>query len=136
MKTRDKLETEDKLRIQYALTAVVTLFVGILILVAPDILAVNQDPLLFGALGCIWITFGILSILGLKQPLNLVPVLIFQLIYKVVRNLPVFSAGAFHPMIYTTLLPLHIGLSRYIKLIFFKTGKNPERHTTAYAKLF
>ena len=43
----------------------------------------NQDPLLFGALGCIWLTFGILSILGLRQPLKLVPVLIFQLIYKI-----------------------------------------------------
>lgn len=84
MRTRDKLETEDKLRIQYALTAIITIFIGVLILVAPDILMANQDPLLFGALGCIWLTFGILSILGLRQPLKLVPVLIFQLIYKII----------------------------------------------------
>ena len=84
MKTLDKLDREDKLKIQYALTAIMTIFSGLIILIAPEILAANQDPLLFGALGCIWLTFGILSILGLKEPLKFVPVLVFQLIYKVI----------------------------------------------------
>ena len=79
-----QFDTEEKLQIQYTLTAIITIFAGLLIVIAPNVLAANQDPLLFGALGCIWLTFGILSILGIKKPLKFLPVLIFQLIYKII----------------------------------------------------
>jgi len=84
VKILDNLQKEDKLKIQYALTAIVTIFIGIVVIAAPDLIAPNQDPLLFGALGCIWLTFGILSVLGLKEPMKFIPILVMQLIYKLI----------------------------------------------------
>ncbi|HVO65979.1 MAG TPA: hypothetical protein VMT12_05785 [Syntrophales bacterium] len=59
----------------------------------------NQDPIVFGICGSIWVACGLISILGLRSPLKFSPILLFQLIYKVVWFigviLPVFIAGAF-----------------------------------------
>jgi len=42
----------------------------------------SQDPIVFGAFGCMLISSGILAILGLRSPLKFVPLLLFQLCYK------------------------------------------------------
>ena len=42
----------------------------------------SQDPILFGIVACIYVSFGILSILGLRAPLKFVPLLLLQLSYK------------------------------------------------------
>ena len=59
----------------------------------------NQDPIVFGILGSVWVAFGLLSILGLRSPLKFSPVLLLQLTYKVVWFigviLPVLIAGEF-----------------------------------------
>lgn len=42
----------------------------------------DQDPIVFGAYGCMLISSGILAIFGLRSPLKFVPLLLFQLCYK------------------------------------------------------
>ena len=42
----------------------------------------TQDPIVYGVTGSVWLSFGLLSILGLKSPLKFVPVLLMQLTYK------------------------------------------------------
>ena len=42
----------------------------------------GQDPIVFGAFGCMLISSGILGLLGLRAPLKFVPLLLFQLFYK------------------------------------------------------
>ena len=44
----------------------------------------SQDPIIFGIIGSIYMAFGLLSILGLRDPLKFVPVLLLQLFYKLV----------------------------------------------------
>jgi len=59
----------------------------------------SQDPIVFGICGSVWVAFGLLSILGLRSPLKIAPVLLLQLSYKVVWFigvlLPVLIAGEF-----------------------------------------
>ena len=59
----------------------------------------SQDPIVFGICGSVWVAFGLLSILGLRSPLNISPVLLLQLCYKLVWFigviLPVLIAGEF-----------------------------------------
>jgi len=42
----------------------------------------SQDPIVFGAFGCMLTASGILAVLGLRSPLKFVPLLLFELIYK------------------------------------------------------
>jgi len=44
----------------------------------------SQDPIVFGAFGCMLISSGILAVLGLRSPLKFVPLLLFQLFYKTI----------------------------------------------------
>ena len=59
----------------------------------------NQDPIVFGILGSVWVAFGLLSILGLRAPLKFSPLLLLQLTYKLVWFigviLPLLIAGQF-----------------------------------------
>ena len=59
----------------------------------------NQDPIVFGICGSVWVAFGFLSILGLRSPLKYSPVLLLQLSYKVVWFIgvlfPILIAGRF-----------------------------------------
>jgi len=59
----------------------------------------NQDPIVFGVAGSVYLSFALLSILGLKAPLKFVPVLLLQLSYKVVWFIgviiPIIFAGKF-----------------------------------------
>ena len=42
----------------------------------------GQDPIVFGAFGCMLVSSGILALLGLRAPLKFAPLLLFQLFYK------------------------------------------------------
>ena len=59
----------------------------------------SQDPIVFGVCGSVYLSFALLSILGLRSPLKFVPVLLLQLCYKVVWMigviLPLLVAGVF-----------------------------------------
>ena len=60
-----------------------------------------QDPIVYGVMGSVYLSFGLLSILGLKAPLKFVPVLLLQLSYKVVWFVgvvaPILFTGRFQP---------------------------------------
>lgn len=60
----------------------------------------NQDRVIsFGVTGSVYLSFALLSILGLRSPLRFTPVLLLQLCYKVVWFigvvLPILLAGKF-----------------------------------------
>lgn len=44
----------------------------------------GQDPVVLGVTGSVYLSFGLLSILGLRAPLKFAPVLLLQLSYKVI----------------------------------------------------
>ena len=77
---------------------------GLGILIAPGFLRTVfgwpvQDPVVFGIVGSVYLAFGLLSILGLRSPLQFVPVLLLQLCYKTVwmigAVLPLLVEGRF-----------------------------------------
>jgi len=79
----------DWLKFMYIYTAVGTGGFGLGMVFAPDVFLSmfkfpSQDPIVFGAFGCMLISSGILGILGLRSPLKFVPLLLFQLCYKVI----------------------------------------------------
>lgn len=59
----------------------------------------SGDPIVFGITGSVFLSFALLSILGLRSPLKLVPVLMLQLSYKVLWLigviLPLLVSGNF-----------------------------------------
>lgn len=55
-----------------------------------------QDPIVYGVMGSVYLSFGLLSIPGLKEPLKYVPVLLLQLCYKVV-----WFIGVVAPILFT-----------------------------------
>jgi len=60
----------------------------------------NQDRILsFGVTGSVYLSFALLSILGLRSPLKFTPILLLQLCYKVVWFigvvLPILFTGKF-----------------------------------------
>ena len=58
-----------------------------------------SDPIVFGVTGSVYLSFALLSILGLRSPLKFAPILLLQLTYKVVWFigviLPILFAGKF-----------------------------------------
>ena len=57
----------------------------------------NQDPVIsFGVTGSVYLSFALLSILGLKAPLKFVPVLLLQLSYK-----SIWFVGVILPLLVT-----------------------------------
>ncbi len=67
------------------------------------------DPIVFGIVGSVYLSFGLLSILGLRFPLKFVPVLLLQLSYKVV-----WFVGVILPMLISGNFPtyaiLHVSI--------------------------
>jgi len=55
-----------------------------------------QDPIVYGITGSVYLSFGLLSILGLKAPLKFLPVLLLQLSYKLV-----WFVGVVAPLLFT-----------------------------------
>jgi hypothetical protein len=77
---------------------------GLGIILCPNIIRAflgwpSQDPIVFGICGSVWVAFGLLSLLGLRSPLKLSPILLLQLTYKMVWFvgviLPALIAGNF-----------------------------------------
>jgi hypothetical protein len=75
------------LKFMYIYTAVGAGGFGLGMVFVPDVIKSmfkfpGQDPIVFGAFGCMLISSGILALLGLRSPLKFVPLLLFQLFYK------------------------------------------------------
>jgi hypothetical protein len=75
------------LKFMYLYTVIGAGGFGLGMVFAPDLIISmlkfpGQDPIVFGAFGCMLISSGILALLGLRSPLKFVPLLLFQLFYK------------------------------------------------------
>lgn len=91
----DNIDTELKLKIMYIITIIIAGLIGLMVLIVPDIMisllsVPVQDPYFFGFAGAVWLAFALLSILGLLDPMKYVPILLFQLIHKLIWVLAVF----------------------------------------------
>jgi hypothetical protein len=72
------------LKAMYIYTIVVAGGFGLGIIVMPTYMRMifnwpTQDPIVYGVTGSVFLSFGLVSILGLKSPLKFVPVLLLQL---------------------------------------------------------
>ncbi len=88
--------------------------VGLGILIMPNIMRSifcwpGQDPIVLGVVGSVYLSFALLSILGLRYPLKFVPILLLQLSYKVV-----WFIGVILPILVAAKLPtyaiLYVGI--------------------------
>jgi hypothetical protein len=87
------------LKFMYIYTIVTAGGFGLGIVFIPDVVKSmckfpEQDPIIFGAFGCMLLSSGILAILGLRSPLKFVPLLLFQLCYK-----PIWFMGVLIPFL-------------------------------------
>jgi hypothetical protein len=97
------------MRLLYVCTAFLGLSSGLIILLAPDRFARNiigvpftlpsQDRVVFGLVGCFWLSMGVMALLGLRAPLRFLPIFLVQLVYKTCWYLfvfvPLIIAGEF-----------------------------------------
>ena len=60
----------------------------------------GQDPIVLGVTGSVYLSFALLSILGLRSPLKFAPVLLLQLSYKLV-----WFIGVILPIVMTAKFP-------------------------------
>ncbi len=60
----------------------------------------DQDPIVLGITGSVYLSFALLSILGLRSPLKFAPVLLLQLSYKLV-----WFIGVILPIVMTAKFP-------------------------------
>lgn len=77
------------LKFMYVYTIVLPSITGITVIFAPDLYLgmfgwLPQDQYLLGITGSMWLSFAILAGFGLRNPLKFLPVLLFQLSYKVI----------------------------------------------------
>jgi hypothetical protein len=92
------------LKIMYILTTIVAGGFGVLMIFFPRMSASLFDmscaPATYGIVGSVYLAFGLLSILGLRDPLKFVPILLLQLTYKTIWLL-----GVFLPLLITGKFP-------------------------------
>jgi hypothetical protein len=77
------------LRIMYAVNIFITLPLGLAALIAPDTVSslmglAVQDPIFAVGANAIGVAVGILAIAGFRSPLKFSPILVFQIIEKVI----------------------------------------------------
>ena len=94
------------LRLMYIYTIVGAGGFGVGVLAIPDTMRSffgwpSQDPIVFGVTGSVYLSFALLSILGLWSLLRFSPILLLQLSYKVIWFiavvLPLLVTGNFPP---------------------------------------
>jgi len=95
------------LKFMYGYTIAGSGLMGVALIVAPGATASmfgwpEQDPIILGVVASLYAGFGLLSVLGLRQPLKFVPILCLQLVYKSLWLLFVLL-----PMLATGPLPAH-----------------------------
>jgi len=78
---------------------------GLGIITMPDVMRTifgwpDQDPIVLGVTGSVYLSFALLSILGLRSPLKFAPVLLLQLSYKLV-----WFIGVILPIVMTAKFP-------------------------------
>ena len=91
----DNIDLKLKLKIMYILTIVLAGGIGLMMLISPSFAMTlfsqpAQDLYSYGVTAAIWTTFGLLAILGLRDPIKYMPILLFQFIYKLIWIFAVF----------------------------------------------
>ncbi len=91
----DNIDLKLKLKIMYILTIVLAGGIGLMMLISPSFTMAlfsqpAQDLYIYGVAAAIWTAFGLLAILGLRDPIKYIPILLFQLIYKLIWVFAVF----------------------------------------------
>ena len=92
---------------------------GLGIIMMPDVMRSmfdwpSQDPIVLGITGSVYVSFALLSILGLRSPLKFSPVLLLQLGYKVIWFigviLPILVTGTFptYAIVYVVIFATYI----------------------------
>lgn len=112
---------ELKLKIMYIYTAILTLTFGLGIIALPNVMVSlfgwpEQDPIVFGVMGSVYVAFALLALLGLRDPVKFIPILLLQLFYKVV-----WFIGVVIPLLITESFPLY-GLLHVIIFATFIVG--------------
>ena len=77
------------MKFQYLLTSVVATGLGLAILLFPEMtlklfMMKPQDQVVYGISGAVYLAFGLLSMLGLKDPVTWLPILLLQFLYKII----------------------------------------------------
>lgn len=95
------------LKFMYICNVVGTGVAGLAIITVPKLVKSvfglpTEDPVTSGIIGCVYLTVGLLSILGLRSPLKYVPILFYQLIGSAVWFL-----GVMLPLLVAGRLPTH-----------------------------
>jgi hypothetical protein len=95
------------LKAMYIYTIVAAGAFGLGIVVAPEVMQSifgwpSQDPITFGVTGSVYISFALLSVLGLRSPLKIAPVLVLQLGYKVI-----WFIGVIVPLLISGQFPMY-----------------------------
>jgi len=96
------------LKIMYVYTIVGAGGFGLGMVFVPDVIKSvfkfpSQDPIVFGAFGCMLISSGILAGLGLRSPLKFVPLLFFELCYK-----SIWFVGVLIPFLLANEMQTHV----------------------------
>ena len=93
------------LKAMYIYTIICAGGVGLGVIFMPDVMRSMfgwpvQDPIVLGITGSVYVSFALLSILGLRSPLKFSPVLLLQLSYKVI-----WFIGVIFPLAVTAKFP-------------------------------
>ena len=109
------MERKEKQKIMYLYTAITTIPFGISILIVPNLWffvtdLTSQNQYIFGIVGCIWIAFGICSLVALKHLNEFSPILLMQFLYKTI-----WLFGVFLPQIFTSGISI---ISLILMLVF------------------
>lgn len=105
----------------YALRALYLLFVvGLGLQVWPDVIQHEKWELMEGVVACMLTSFSLLSILGLRYPLQMLPLLLWELVWKtlwlVVVALPQWWAGAIDEAIKPSLFAVSFVVLVYLAI--------------------
>jgi len=85
----NNIDLKLKLKIMYIITIFGVGSFGLMMLIAPSFAIAlfsqpAQDLYIYGVAAAVWATFGLLAILGLRDPIRYMPILLFQFVYKLI----------------------------------------------------
>ncbi|MHA1375467.1 MAG: hypothetical protein ACTSR7_14380 [Promethearchaeota archaeon] len=91
----DNIDLKLKLKIMYYITIFGVGSFGVMMLISPNFVISlfsqpAQDLYFYGVAAAVWAAFGLLAILGLRDPIKYMPILLFQFVYKLIWVFAVF----------------------------------------------
>ena len=91
----NNIDLKLKLKIMYIITIFGVGSFGLMMLIAPSFAIAlfsqpAQDLYIYGVSAAVWATFGLLAILGFRDPIRYMPILLFQFVYKLIWVFGVF----------------------------------------------